>query len=363
MKVGIIGGGQLGRMMALAAYPLGIETICLEKNAQQSPAGQVTATLEGEYTDRSQIGELIRQVDVVTYEFENINAPALQPFVDQIPIYPPLKAVTIAQDRLAEKTFFQQCQIPVAAFIPVQSEHDLKRAIEAIGLPGVLKTCRMGYDGKGQFVLRQTTDIKLAWQQLQGQALIYEQFISLEREVSLLAVRSSQGKIVFYPLTENVHRNGILQYSIAPYENIVLQQQAEHYLQRLLMELNYVGVLAIEFFVKENQLIANEMAPRVHNSGHWTIEGAATSQFENHLRAVCNLPLGETTARGFSAMINIIGDMPALSTLLAIPNAHVHLYGKSPRPQRKLGHVTICAENREQLQQQMQLFMQFKNSD
>ena len=349
MKVGIIGGGQLGQMMALAAYPLAIKVICLEKNAVHSPAGQVTETLEGEYTDTSKIAELARLVDVITYEFENINPAILASVAKKVPIYPPLEAVKTAQDRILEKTFFQDSGIPTPAFAAVQSEDELKQATKTMGLPGVLKTCRLGYDGKGQCVIRSTADISAAWETLKNQALIYEQFISFEREVSLIAVRSMDGEIAFYPLTENVHHEGILRTSFAPYENDHLQTQAENYVTHLLTHLKYVGVLAVEFFVKDNQLLANEMAPRVHNSGHWTIEGADISQFENHIRAVCGLPLGSTKARGFSMMINLIGDHPSLRTLLQFKAAHIHLYGKTPRPQRKIGHITICADTKDQL--------------
>jgi 5-(carboxyamino)imidazole ribonucleotide synthase len=242
--------------------------------------------------------------------------------------------------------------IPTAPFVAIDTRADLDVALGAIGLPAVLKTRRLGYDGKGQVVIRQREEIEQAWATLAGQPLILEGFVPFTRELSLLAVRSRDGATACYPLVENTHRDGILRRSIAPAPAVhpQLQALAESYAARVLDALGYVGVLAIELFQTEQQpslisLIVNEMAPRVHNSGHWTIEGAETSQFENHVRAIAGLPLGSTAMRGYAAMVNLIGTVPAIQSVLAIPGAHLHLYEKAPRAGRKLGHITICADD------------------
>jgi 5-(carboxyamino)imidazole ribonucleotide synthase len=244
---------------------------------------------------------------------------------------------------LHEKTLFRQLKIPTPEFMAVDSIDDLRAAVENIGLPGVLKTRRLGYDGRGQFYLKKPADIEAAWQTLGTVPLIYEGFVDFTREVSIIGVRSTRGETLFYPLSANTHSQGILRYSIAPYRSASLQKQAETYMRRLLKHLDYAGVLTIEFFVRGGKLIANEMAPRVHNSGHWTIEGAQTSQFENHVRAILGLPLGSTRPNGHSAMMNFIGSIPELGNILRVSGVHFHSYGKEPRPNRKLGHCTINA--------------------
>jgi 5-(carboxyamino)imidazole ribonucleotide synthase len=244
---------------------------------------------------------------------------------------------------LHEKTLFRQLKIPTPPFAAVDSLDDLNAAVTKIGLPGVLKTRRLGYDGRGQFYLCTPEDIEAAWQALGSVPLIYEGFVDFSREVSLIGVRSTRGETLFYPLSANTHSQGILRYSVAPYRNASLQKQAETYLRRLLKHLDYAGVLTIEFFVRGGKLIANEMAPRVHNSGHWTIEGAQTSQFENHVRAILGLPLGSTHPNGHSAMMNFIGSIPELGNILRVSGVHFHSYGKEPRPNRKLGHCTVNA--------------------
>jgi 5-(carboxyamino)imidazole ribonucleotide synthase len=244
---------------------------------------------------------------------------------------------------LDEKTLFRELKIPTPAFAPVDSLADLEAAVARIGLPGVLKTRRLGYDGRGQSVLRRPGDVAAAWSALGSVPLIYEGFVDFSREVSIIGVRSTTGETRFYPLSANTHEAGILRYSVAPYRNPSLQKQAETYLKRLLKRFDYAGVLTIEFFVKNGRLIANEMAPRVHNSGHWTIEGAETSQFENHVRAILGLPLGGARAMGHSAMMNFIGRIPALRNILRVSGVHFHSYGKEPRPGRKLGHCTVTA--------------------
>jgi 5-(carboxyamino)imidazole ribonucleotide synthase len=256
-------------------------------------------------------------------------------------VRPPRSALEVSQDRLAEKALFARLKIPVVAHAAVNSRAELLQAARDIGLPGVLKTRRLGYDGKGQFVLRTAQDFDRAWAAIGGADLIYEKFQDFSREVSLIGARTAAGKAVFYPLSANTHGGGILRYSVAPFLNAKLERSAKAYLQRVMNALDYIGVLTIEFFVVKGRLIANEMAPRVHNSGHWSIEGCVTSQFENHLRAVCDMPLGSTRALGHTAMVNFLGLMPPRDKLLAIEGLAYHDYGKTPRPGRKLGHCTI----------------------
>ncbi|HVG18047.1 MAG TPA: 5-(carboxyamino)imidazole ribonucleotide synthase [Blastocatellia bacterium] len=348
MIVGVMGGGQLGRMLALAGYPLGLRFRTLDLSSE-SPAGQMTELMVADFNDTDALKRFAHGLDVATYEFENVPVDSARFLERRVLVYPPSAALEVGQDRLIEKTFFQKLGVPTPPFVRVDSWDELKESINGIGLPAVLKTRRFGYDGKGQFILRKTEDAPLAWQSLGGVPLIYESFIPFEREVSVLAVRGRSGETAFYPVVENHHRDGILRLSLcpAPGAGPEVQAEAEDYARRALEALNYVGVLAIEFFQHEGRLLANEMAPRVHNSGHWTIEGAATSQFENHLRAIVGLPLGSTEARGYSAMVNLIGTIPDRRAVLSVPGSHLHLYGKSPRPNRKLGHVTVTARSAE----------------
>jgi 5-(carboxyamino)imidazole ribonucleotide synthase len=347
MKTGILGAGQLGRMLALAGYPLGLSFRFFD-TLTDAPAGQIAELIVGNYQDEQALGDFAKNLDVITYEFENVPVQAVKFLQTIVPVYPPAQALEVAQDRLSEKTFFRSLAIPTPDFTDVQDKQDLFK----LGFPCVLKTRRMGYDGKGQAVLRSNADADLAWTKMSNQLLILEGFVSFERELSVIAVRSQTGDIKIYPLTENVHREGLLRKSVAPAQvTPELQYQANDYIQKVLRELNYVGVLAIEFFVLDNQLIANEMAPRVHNSGHWTIEGAETSQFENHVRAVLGLPLGEVEARGYSAMLNLIGVQPDMTEMLKIPGTHYHWYGKSLKPLRKVGHLTLRTDDLNELNQ------------
>jgi len=339
-RVGIVGAGQLGRMMALAGYPLGIRCVFLDRSAA-SPAAQVAPILIGELEDADQLAALAACSDVVTVDWENISGKALAPLEKLTRVRPPRAALEVSQDRLAEKALFSRLRIPVAAHAAVDSEEQLAVTVRKIGLPGILKTRRLGYDGKGQFVLRDPRDIAAAWSAIGGTGMIYEKFQDFSRELSIVGVRSAAGQIVFYPLSANYHGGGILHYSIAPFVNTALERTARMYLKKVMNALAYVGVLTIEFFVVKGRLIANEMAPRVHNSGHWTIEGCVTSQFENHLRAICDLPLGSTRALGHAAMINFLGKMPDRTRLLGLDGLAFHDYGKEPRPGRKLGHCTI----------------------
>lgn len=340
MHVGIVGAGQLGRMLALSGYPIGVRCLFLDRSAD-TPGAQVAPTLIGDLEDPALLAELASRSDVVTFDWENISGSALKPLEKLTQVRPPRAALEASQDRLAEKALFTRLKIPVAAHCAVDSREELIRAAQKIGLPGVLKTRRLGYDGKGQFVLRAAQDVDQAWVSIGAAGLIYERFQDFSREVSLLGVRAASGQAVFYPLSCNTHGGGILRHSIAPFTNARLERSARLYMKRVMSALDYVGVLTIEFFVVQGSLIANEMAPRVHNSGHWTIEGCVTSQFENHLRAVCDLPLGSTRALGHTAMINFLGLMPDRERLLAVDGLAYHDYGKTARPGRKLGHCTI----------------------
>ena len=348
MRIGILGGGQLGRMLALAGYPLGLRFRTLDLSPE-APAGQVSELMAADFNDTDALKRFARGLDIVTYEFENVPVDPARFLSRRVAVFPPPEALEAAQDRLTEKRFFERLGIPTPAFVAVDTWDDLKTALNDIGLPAVLKTRRFGYDGKGQVVIRKTEDVSGAWQSLGGVPLILEGFVAFEREVSLLAVRSRNGETVFYPLIENHHRDGILRLSLCPAPGATseLQREAEAYARSALEALNYVGVLAIEFFERDSHLLANEMAPRVHNSGHWTIEGAEISQFENHLRAIIGWPLGSTATVGYSAMLNLIGTLPDLRSVLAMDNIHLHLYGKVPRPNRKLGHITLRTTSQE----------------
>ncbi|MCC7368300.1 MAG: 5-(carboxyamino)imidazole ribonucleotide synthase [Chloroflexi bacterium] len=346
MIVGILGGGQLGRMLALAGYPLGLRFRLLDPSPE-SPGGHLAELQVGPYDDPAALERFADGLTAATYEFENVPEIAARTLAARAPVYPPALALETAQDRLAEKRLFEQLGIPLPRYAVVGSLADLEAAVARLGRPSILKTRRLGYDGKGQVVIRDGDDLAAAWASLGGVACVLEERIPLRRELSVLSVRGRTGETAFYPLVENVHREGILRTSVAPALGTAgpLQALAESYAERVLSALEYVGVLGFELFVddRDGRLLANEIAPRVHNSGHWTIEGAECSQFENHLRAVLGWPLGSTAARGHAAMVNLIGTAPPIESLLRIPGAHVHLYGKSPRPGRKIGHVNVVA--------------------
>ena len=344
MSVGIVGAGQLGRMLALAGYPLGLDFLCLDP-AADAPAGQVAPLLHGAFSDRRLLRRLARECDVVTFDWENVPVASLETIarVRGARICPPPRALATGQDRVAEKRLFERLAIPTTRWRAVSSARELSRAVRELGLPGVLKTRRLGYDGKGQAVLRKAADVPRAWERLGAAPLLYEEYVPFDCEVSIIGARSTRGELAVYPLCGNVHAGGILRVTRAPYGASAWQRQARLYLTRVLAHFAYSGILTIEFFVRRGRLIANEMAPRVHNSGHWSIEGAETSQFENHLRAILGLPLGSTRARGYSAMVNLIGRIPPRARLLGVPGLHLHDYGKRPRPGRKVGHCTLVA--------------------
>jgi 5-(carboxyamino)imidazole ribonucleotide synthase len=342
MTVGIVGAGQLGRMLALAGYPLGLDFLCLDP-ARDAPAGRVAPLLRGAFTDRRLLARLARCCEVITFDWENVSVAALATAArrQRTRLCPPLAALAAGQDRVAEKRLFERLGIPTTRWRAVDSAADLTRAVSAVGLPGVLKTRRLGYDGKGQAVIRSATQAAAALRALGSVPLLYEEWVPFDCEVSIIGARSVSGEIAIYPLCGNVHGAGILRLTRAPYGARSWQQRAACYLQRVLRHFRYTGILTVEFFVREGRLIANELAPRVHNSGHWTIEGAVTSQFENHLRAILDLPLGATQPRGFSAMINLIGRLPPRARLLAMRGVHLHDYGKRARQGRKVGHCTV----------------------
>ena len=347
MRLGILGGGQLGRMMALAAYPLGVRTRLLDPKDPTS-SGEVADVLPERYDDPDALDRFVTGLSAVTYEFENVDAAAIDHLEGRVPVRPGRRALEVSQDRLTEKSFFRAQGIDTAPFAAADTLEELEAAVEEVGLPALLKTRRFGYDGKGQASIRARSDIAAAWEQVGGVPMILEGFVDFDRELSIVAVRDPGGDVRFYPLVENLHEDGILRVSTAPAADVgdqadagSLQARAEAYARRVLEELDYVGVLAIELFQAGDRLLANEMAPRVHNSGHWTLEGAETSQFENHVRAVLGLPLGATAMRGHAAMVNLIGAVPDPAEVLRIPHVHLHLYGKEPRPGRKVGHMTV----------------------
>jgi 5-(carboxyamino)imidazole ribonucleotide synthase len=316
-RVGCIGGGQLGRMLALAGAPLDVRFRFLDPSTEAC-AGDVGELLVGGYDDPELLDRLADGADAVTYEFENVHVESAR----RAAAVPDARALEQGQDRLVEKQLFASLGIATARF----------GTLDEAGVPALVKTRRLGYDGKGQRRIESHEAI--------GQDELAEELVPFDRELSIVAVRGHDGDIRFYPLAENEHRGGILAASRAPAPDAP-QEQAEVIATKLLDAFGYVGVLAVELFDVGGMLLANEFAPRVHNTGHWTIDGAATSQFENHVRAVLGWPLGSTEALGESVMVNLVGEVPPHQSLLAVPGAHLHLYGKTPRAGRKLGHVTL----------------------
>lgn len=342
--IGIIGAGQLGQMLGYAGQRLGLDCVFLDPS-DNPPAASAGLVLKYSFDSEEGLAKLAEATDVITYEFENVPVAAIEKLGPDVKVYPPPVALEHAQDRLTEKSLFCTLDIPVPGFRPVDSADDLRQAADELGLPIVLKTRRLGYDGKGQFVLRDLGDIEAALTELGDSGLIAEQWVPFDREVSAIAARNVSGDIVHYPLSENRHEDGILSVSRAPADAGSLEKTANNYLDRLLHHLDYVGVIALELFVTGDQLLANEFAPRVHNSGHWTIEGAETSQFENHLRSILDMKPGPTGMRGAAGMLNLIGEIPEDRTPLETGSCHLHEYGKEARPGRKLGHVTVVTDD------------------
>ena len=351
--VGILGGGQLARMMALSGAPLGLRFRVLD-NVADACAGQFAPMIVGDYTDRDALAEFAAQVDVATFDFENVPAESAQWLAERTPVFPQPHALAVAQDRLAEKSLFRDLGIPVPEFADIATREALEAAVARLGTPCILKTRRLGYDGKGQFRIKSVADVAAAWESLGAQAgsvgLILEGFVHFQRELSVVAVRGRDGEFRAWPLTENWHVDGVLSASLAPAKvDAAMQATALEHARKLAEALDYVGVFALELFCRDGELLANELAPRVHNSGHWTIEGSETSQFQNHLRAVLGLPLGDTRMVGMACMLNWVGAMPDAGAVLREAGGHWHDYGKSPRAGRKVGHATLRADDAAEL--------------
>jgi len=350
VRVGIIGGGQLGRMLVQAGQDLGIACTTLDP-VERSPAAQVGPAIVGAYDDPDALSTLADRSDVITYEFENVPVEGVRLLSERVPVRPGPTSLQTAQDRFAEKALFGDVGLPVPTYAAVDDLPSLRTAIGAVGLPAVLKSRRLGYDGKGQAVIHDASRAEDAWRTIGEVPAILEALVPFDGEVSILGVRAADGEVRFWPLIENQHEQGILRRSFAPARDAgaPLQRSAEAHARAVMEHLNHVGVLAIELFRVGEDLYGNELAPRVHNSGHWTIEGAETSQFENHLRAVCGLPIGPTDILGYAAMVNLIGAPPDPAEVLRIPGAHLHLYGKDPLPRRKVGHVTLRGDDPQSL--------------
>ena len=345
--IGILGGGQLGRMLAMAAARLGLRCQVFSPDPD-SPAFDVVQNATcAEYADVEALELFANDVDVITYEFENVPAAAAMVLAARRPVLPGRKILETTQDRLAEKDFVKRLGIGTADYADVSSAETLRAAIARIGFPAVIKTRRFGYDGKGQAIIRDGDDIGRVWQDLATRSAILEAFIPFEREISVIAARSADGQVECFDVTENEHRDHILKISRAPADiPEALAAQARAIAERIASALDYVGVLAVEMFVVQGAggptVLVNEIAPRVHNSGHWTLDGASISQFEQHIRAIAGWPLGKPVRHGPVTMTNLIGDeINDYAQWLAVPGATVHLYGKGPpRPGRKMGHVT-----------------------
>ncbi|WP_144822328.1 5-(carboxyamino)imidazole ribonucleotide synthase [Marinobacter piscensis] len=343
MRIGVLGAGQLGRMLALAGYPLAKSFVFYDMSG--NPSAEIGKTISD--PEGTQLNDFLSQVDRVTYEFEHLPVEVAEKLAQEKTVHPSPRALQVCQNREAEKTLFGELGIPTPQWQIADSAESLKAAAEKLGCPVVAKSNTEGYDGKGQAVLKTPEEAEAAWASIGHPRLMVEKFVEFSREVSMIAVRAEDGQLAFYPMAENIHHEGILRYSIAPAPKLSphIQQEAERYIKSLLNELEYVGVLTLELFETAHGLVANEMAPRVHNSGHWTLEGAMTSQFENHIRAISGHPLGSTEARGLSCMINIIGEHGDVERLLELPYAHMHLYNKGERAGRKLGHVNVLADS------------------
>jgi len=359
-RIGVLGAGQLGRMLAIAGYPLG-QKFGFYGTSHDEPSA-LLGNMFNQTDDANSLNQLVDFSDVITYESENTSVEQVREIAKTTPVYPAEKSLFISQHRGREKAMFDQLSISCAPYQVVDSLESLKIAVEEIGLPAVLKTTTEGYDGKGQFVLKEEAQIEQAWSEIGNRELILEGFIDFQRELSIVAVRNANNEHVYYPLVQNIHHEGILRYTIAPARQVSaeIKQQAEEYMHSLLDELDHVGVLTLELFETVDGLVANEMAPRVHNSGHWTIEGAYTSQFENHVRAITGLPLGDTSPRQpIAAMINIIGETGPVEKALAMPNAFLHLYDKEERVGRKLGHINLLAVDEDSLYKDIQVLSDF----
>ncbi|MCC7459698.1 MAG: 5-(carboxyamino)imidazole ribonucleotide synthase [Proteobacteria bacterium] len=346
MKIGILGGGQLAMMMAQAGKRMG-HTFTFLDPSPDACAFEYGDKIVAAYDNVRALEKLALSSDVVTFEFENVPSKSVEILSRYVRIQPTAAALAHSQNRLKEKKLFNQLFIPTNRFSAVNSIHDLEKACKTLGFPIVLKTVSQGYDGKGQYVLRTENDIDIAWNNLGNSPLIAEAWVAFDREISMIGVRNQKGDMRFYSVCENVHRNGILHVTHNK-PNDPQEKQAQALVARIMDYFQYVGVMTLEMFQRGDELIANEIAPRVHNSGHWTIEGAQVSQFENHLRAILDLPLGSTKDKGFSGMVNCIGQLPEKTP--NSKNIYFHDYKKAPRPGRKIGHITLQASSTKEVQ-------------
>ena len=344
VRIGILGAGQLADLLARSAASLGAETLCFAAH-DDVPAAKSSALFIGDMTLEADLRAFAKRVDVITLENENIDLTVLAYLLQYVPVYPDQKALYYAQDRLYEKTLFQTLGIPTPRFASIDHAQDIAAAVNTVGLPGILKTRRFGYDGKGQYAINTEEDLTQAVAECHGQSLILEERIHFDAEVSLLAAQNTDGKRVYYPLIQNTHVDGILRYSYCPRARHDLQQQAMAYMDKLLNHLGYCGLLALELFVCDGMLLANEMAPRVHNSGHLTLEAFDSSQFQSHIRAILGQPMHAPKQISEAMMLNIIGEQPCALLNAAREGINVYHYGKKARPGRKLGHITIKAQD------------------
>ncbi len=346
MTIGVLGGGQLGLMLAEAGEPLGLSFRFLDP-APEAPAGRQRELVVAAFDDLEAIARFTEGLDLVTFEFENVCRHAAETLTRRVAVRPGVRSLEISQDRSLEKAFLEECGIPVPRHAKAASLAELRQAIETVGTPAILKTRRFGYDGRGQARIDRPEDAEAAWAAVAGVPCVLEERVRFRRELSVIVARSIDGSTAAWPPIENRHEGGILRRSVAPAPGLseATAARAAGHALALAERLGHFGVLALELFeAADGTLLANEFAPRVHNSGHWTIEGSATSQFENHLRAILGWPLGDTASRGVAAMVNLVGRCPPAPQLLGIPAAKVHLYGKASREGRKLGHVTVVGE-------------------
>jgi 5-(carboxyamino)imidazole ribonucleotide synthase len=362
-QVAVLGGGQLGRMLGQAAIPLGVTTRFLDPSPDAS-AGAVGTLVVAALDDVDAVRRLARGATVVTYEWEGVPADSLRA-VEGCPTRPDARALEVAQDRLVEKETFTRLGIAVAPYAPMDEVDDAPAALDVTGVPAIVKTRRGGYDGKGQVLVHDEDAARAAWLTLGGVPSIVEQVVPFRRELSIVAARGLDGSTACYPLVENRHERGILRTTRAPARAspTSLHDDGQAIALRILDHLDYVGVLTVELFERDGELVANELAPRVHNSGHWTIEGADTSQFEQHLRAVLGWPLGSTQVHGRAAMVNCIGTRPDPVEVLRIPGAHLHDYAKAPRAGRKIGHVTVVAPDDVTLEERLARIEELQRDD
>lgn len=351
--LGMLGGGQLGRMFTIAARTMGYEVVVLDPD-KESPAGKLASKhICADYSDKFALDEISKTCGAITTEFENVPASTLETLANTLPVRPGAQAVTITQDRIHEKNFLKNNGFPTAPFAVIQSLEDLQNAIKNIGMPAILKVSRFGYDGKGQVSINSEDDVENAWSTLQGEACVLEQRMPLDIEVSVVLARGIEGEIKTYPVSENIHEEGILDVSVVPARiNKEIEKNVLTMAEKIATNLNYVGVMAVEFFISNDQLLVNEIAPRPHNSGHYTLDACVTDQFEQQVRAVCGLPLGDTLLLSPVVMINMLGDIwhqgraPKWQKLLDHPNVKLHLYGKNEaRPGRKMGHYNVLSSN------------------